>query len=75
MAPPLPSEGESYKTRIEALRLDFGSSWLGALAADEGWDAAAVVTAAAAGRPRLEVHPEPVGSADMRRVTGPCVRR
>jgi Leucine-rich repeat (LRR) protein len=47
-APPLPSEGELYKARIEALRQDFGSSWLSALAADEGWDAAAVAAAAAA---------------------------
>jgi hypothetical protein len=46
--PPLPSEGELYKARIEALRQDFGSSWLSALAADDGWDAAAVATAAAA---------------------------
>jgi hypothetical protein len=48
LPPPLPSEGELYKARIEALRQDFGSSWLSALAADEGWDAAAVATAAAA---------------------------
>ena len=48
LPPPLPSEGELYKARIEALRQDFGSSWLSALAADERWDAAAVATAAAA---------------------------